>query len=140
MSHRLCMLFVVLWLAKEPKAQILQNKTIRFVLDLTPRGHICYSEFNRVNWLPVRFRVQQIVSTDMHGLPHGNVPLYLREDISMIQERHFYMTSEIVFFIWFCPGSTVRETNLYHTLLYIRTGTSYQSPFELLKPLYIFVH
>ena len=44
--------------ALKHKLQILQNKTIRFVLDLTPRSHIGYSEFNRVNWLPVRFRVQ----------------------------------------------------------------------------------
>ena len=69
------------------KLQILQNKTIRFVLDLTPRSHIGYSEFNRVNWLPARFRIQQIVSTNMHRLIHGNAPLYLREGISMVQER-----------------------------------------------------
>ena len=42
------------------KLQILQNKTIRFVLDLTPRSYIGYSEFNLVNWLPVRFRVQRL--------------------------------------------------------------------------------
>ena len=42
------------------KLQILQNKTIRFVLDLTPRSYIGYSEFILVNWLPVRFRVQQL--------------------------------------------------------------------------------
>ena len=72
------------------KLQILQNKTIRFVLDLTPRSHIGYSEFNRVNWLPVRFRVQQIVSTNMYRLIHGNAALYLREGISMVQERHSY--------------------------------------------------
>ena len=70
------------------KLQILQNKTIRFVLDLTTRSHIGYSEFNRVKWLPVRFRVQQIVSTNMHRLIHGNAPLYLREGISMVQERY----------------------------------------------------
>ena len=73
---------------KKHKLQILQNKTIRFVLDLTPRSHIGYSEFNRVNWLPVRFTVQQIVSTNMHKLIHGNAPLYLRKGISMVQIRH----------------------------------------------------
>ena len=60
------------------KLQILQNKTIRFVLDLTPRSHMGYSEFNRVKWLPFRFGVQQIVLTNMHRLVHGNAPLYLR--------------------------------------------------------------
>ena len=78
------------------KLQILQNKTIRFVLDLTPRSHIGYSEFNRLNWIPVRFRVQQIVSTNMHRLIHRNAPLYLREGISMVQERHSYHTRNSV--------------------------------------------
>ena len=50
------------------KIQILQNKTISFVIDLTPRSPIRGSEFNRVNWLPARFRVQQIVSTNMHSV------------------------------------------------------------------------
>ena len=124
------------------KLQILQNKTIRFVLDLTPRSHIGYSEFNRVNWLPVRFRVQQIVSTNMHRLIHGNAPLYLREGISMVHERHSYNTRNSILSLvlprvnrW----STVRETNRSHTLL-LSSGTSYQSPFVQLKTLYIFAH
>ena len=99
MSHGLCMLFMVpcfLQKTLKHKLQILQNKTIRFVLDLTPRSHIGYSEFNRVNWLPVRFRVQQIVSTNMYRLIHGNAPLYLREGISMAQERHSYNTRNSV--------------------------------------------
>ena len=86
------------------KLQILQNKTIRFVLDLTPRSHIGYSEFNRVNWLPVRFRVQQIVSTSMHRLIHGNPPPWSRNDTPI--------TPEIVFSLWSYLGSTVRETNI----------------------------
>ena len=81
------------------KLHILQHKTIRFVLDLTPRSHIGYSEFNRVNWLPVRSRVQQIVSTNIHRLVHGNAPLYLREGISMVLERHSYNTRNSVLFL-----------------------------------------
>ena len=123
------------------KLQILQNKTIRFVLDLTPRSHIGYSEFNRINWLPVRFRVQQIVSTNMHSLVHGNAPLYLREGIFMVQERHSYNTRNSVRSLIVPIGSTVRETNRSHVgLLLLSSGISYQSPFEQLKTLYIFDH
>ena len=120
------------------KLQSLQNKTIRFVLDLTPHSHIGYSEFNRVNWLPDKFRVQQIVSTNMHRLVHGNAPLYLREGISR-SRNDTPITPEIVLSLWSCLGSTVRETNRSHTLL-LSSGTSYQSPFEQLKTLYIFDH
>ena len=120
------------------KLQILQNKTIRFVLDLTPRSHIGYSEFNRVNWLPIRFRVQQIVSTNMHRLIHGNAPLYLREGISIVQERHSYNTrNSVLSLILPRLESTVWETNRSHILL---LSSGYQSPFEQLKTLYIFAH
>ena len=81
--HALRGTMVCKWTYKH-KLQILQNKTIRFVLDLTPRSHIGYSEFNRVNWLPVRLRVQQIVSTNMHRLIHGNAPQ------SVLEGGHFH--------------------------------------------------
>ena len=81
------------------KLLILQNKTIIFVLDLTPRSHIGYSEFNRVNWLRVRFIVKQIVPTNMHRLVHGNATLHLREGISIVQERHSYNTTNSVLYL-----------------------------------------
>ena len=118
------------------KLQILQNKTIRFVLDLTPRSHIGYSEFNRVNWLPVRFRVQQIVSTNMHRLIHGNAPLYLREGISMVQERHSYNTRNSVLSL-ILPRVNSSGDKSFSYIAATSSGTSYQSPFEQLKTLYI---
>ena len=141
MSNGLCMLFMVPWFAKEPKAQMTNpsEKNIRFVLDLTPRSHIGYSKLNRVNWLPVRFIVQQIVSTNMHRLIHGNAPLYLREGISMVQERHSYNTrNSVLSLILPRVNSSGNKSFSYIAANLLSSGTSYQSPFEQLKTLYIF--
>ena len=42
------------------KLQILQNKIIRFILNLDNRAHIGYAEFREVGWLPVDMRINQI--------------------------------------------------------------------------------
>ena len=44
----------------QQKLQILQNKTIRFVLNCSPRTHIGFNEFKIINWIPVSEHVKQI--------------------------------------------------------------------------------
>ena len=45
------------------KLQILQNKCIRFCLNLNYRAHIGQKEFEQINWLPVNDRFKQIISS-----------------------------------------------------------------------------
>ena len=45
------------------KLQICQNKSIRFRLSLGNRSHIGIQEFREINWLPVRARFEQNVTT-----------------------------------------------------------------------------
>ena len=45
------------------KLQILQNKCIRFYLNLNNRAHIGQKEFEQINWLPVNNRLKQIISS-----------------------------------------------------------------------------
>ena len=45
------------------KSQILQNKCIRFCLDLNNRAHIGKKEFKKNKWLPVNDRIKQIISS-----------------------------------------------------------------------------
>ena len=44
------------------KLQILQNKCIRFCLNLNNRAHIGQKEFEQMSWLPVNDRFKQIIS------------------------------------------------------------------------------
>ena len=72
----------------QQKLQIMQNKVIRFVLDLPPRSHLGVSEFRNVNWLPVNSSVTQIMLDNTHRIVHGNAPLYMGEGISMVSTVH----------------------------------------------------
>ena len=45
------------------KLQILQNKCIRFCLNLNNRAHVGRNEFEQINWLPVNDRCKQIITS-----------------------------------------------------------------------------
>ena len=42
------------------KFQVLQNKVVRYLLNLTPRTHVGVNEFKAVKMLPVNYRVDQL--------------------------------------------------------------------------------
>ena len=81
-------IITVPWLSKKTYNINFRKFKILDSFLISPRvailGNLKYSEFNRVNWVPIRFRVQQIVSTDMHRLVDGNAPFYSRDGIFMV--------------------------------------------------------
>ena len=50
---------------------VLQNKTIWFALDLSPRTHLDITHFIKMQWRPVDVRVEQLNSNSMHKIVHG---------------------------------------------------------------------
>ena len=97
MSFWLCLLRMV-WgspgqLTK--KLQILQNKTMRFVLGYPTRSHIGIEKFTLLHWIPVCQRVKQIKLNNMYRIVHGNAPQYLKRDISMVNDQHSFFTRNI---------------------------------------------
>ena len=67
------MLRMVWWVPENlptTKIQILQNKTIRVVLNCSPRVHIGFNEFKIINWITVSERVKQI-KLNMFRIIHG---------------------------------------------------------------------
>ena len=66
------------------KFQILQNKTIRFALDLSPRTHLDITHFLKMQWLPVDVRVGQLNFNIMHRIVHGRASCYLTESFGMV--------------------------------------------------------
>ena len=61
------------------KLQICQNKCIRFCLSLGNRSHIGISEFKEINWLPVRARFGQNVTTHIFMQQNKLAPKYMDE-------------------------------------------------------------
>ena len=70
------------------KLQILQNKTIRFALDLSPRTHLDITNFLKMQWLPLDVRVKQLNLNIMHRIVHGGAPCYLAESFGMVSQVH----------------------------------------------------
>ena len=65
------------------KLQIVQNKIIRFILDLPARSHVGYVEFSKAKMCPVHKRVGQLKRNHIFNIIHGNSPAYLMDDISL---------------------------------------------------------
>ena len=61
------------------KSQILQNKCIRFCLNLNNRGHIGQKEFEQINWLPVNDRFKQIISSMSFKFCNNTSPPYMND-------------------------------------------------------------
>ena len=76
------------------KLQIVQNKIIRFILDLPARSHVGYVEFSKAKMFPVHKRVEQLKMNHMFNIIHGNSPAYLKEDISL-QDNTSHQTRSV---------------------------------------------
>ena len=61
------------------KLQIYQNKCIRFCLSLGNRSHIGISEFKEINWLAVKARFEQNVTTHIFKQQNKLAPQYMDE-------------------------------------------------------------
>ena len=76
------------------RLQITQNKIILLlnVLNLSPRSHIGATEFQEVNWLPINYRVFQIIVNHMFRTLNGKSPIYLQEGITKSTRIHTHST------------------------------------------------
>ena len=73
------------------KLQIMQNKVIRFVLQLGPRSHIGYNEHKSSGWLPVSSRVDQIKASHMYKIQNNLAPSYM-ESSKPVAQIHTHFT------------------------------------------------
>ena len=61
------------------KIEVTQNKFIHFSLKINSRHHIGAKEFEKINWLPTKERVEQPVATNIFKYWKSNSPLYVNE-------------------------------------------------------------
>jgi len=74
------------------RLQILQNKCIRFVLNLDSKSHLDVCHFKRFNWLQVQKRVDSITLSHVYKIKHKNAPEYLHEHFTPADTVHTYKT------------------------------------------------
>ena len=57
---------------------VMQNKIVRFILDLGPRAHLSTIEYKKVNMLPVSYRVKQLKLNHVFNIYNDKCSLYLK--------------------------------------------------------------
>ena len=72
------------------RLQIVQNKVVRFVLDLGPRTHIGQNELDKIGFLNTGDRARQIMLNHMYNVFHQIAPSYMCNSFNLI--RHQYAT------------------------------------------------
>ena len=68
------------------KIQVMQNKCIRFSLQLDNKAHIGTKEFETINWLNTYDRYRQNLCTMIFSFFHGNCPCYMAEIFNIAPE------------------------------------------------------
>ena len=74
------------------KLQTIQNKLLRFILNLDARSHIGPEHFISLNWLPVSKRVDQIILTQVFKIVAGTAPDYMGEHFTSSKTIHCHNT------------------------------------------------
>ena len=60
------------------KLQTLQNKCVRFCLQLDNKAHVGITEFKQINWLPVNYRFRQCLAANVFKFFDDKCPLYMK--------------------------------------------------------------
>jgi hypothetical protein len=76
------------------KLQIIQNKMVRFILNLGPRHHVGPSELSKVNFLNIKSRVVQLSLNIVHSIFYDKCPSYLHENFQLIRSVHDHNTRD----------------------------------------------
>ena len=104
---------------KKHKLQVTQNKCIRFSLKLNSRQHIGAEEFEKINWLPTKERVEQRAATKVFKYWKGTSPFYVNE--LFVPSRNAYgtrshMALEIKFIVPFTWNKLNNDLKVLNTI------------------------
>jgi len=104
----------------------MQNKVVRFVLELGPRTHVGQEQRNELGLLSVKDRVAQLKLNQVFKIYHGLSPDYLNVNFNRITSLHKYSTrgSPYNFIV---PRIQGQANNTFFTVEY-STGTLCQTP------------
>ena len=61
------------------KLQTLQNKCVRFCLQLDNKAHVGITEFKQITWLPVNYRFRQCLAANVFKFFDDKYPLCMRD-------------------------------------------------------------
>ena len=92
----------------------MQNKVIRFILNLGYRGHIGAKEHEKVNMFPVSDRVRQLKLNHVFNIKIGKSPEYMKELFSMIGDTELRICTRASRYNFFLPRVNNRESHTFY--------------------------
>ena len=96
------------------KLQIMQNKIIRYILNLGNRAHIGVIERERVNMFPVSDRVKQLKLNHMFKVKNGQCPEYMKENFRLIGETDLRIGTRATRNNFFLPRVTGQAIHTFY--------------------------
>ena len=96
------------------RLQTMQNKVVRFILDLGPRAHIGQAERNKIGMLSVQDRVIQLKLNQVFKIFHEKAPVYLSANFTRTNSVHNHGTRDSSY-NFIVPSN---QGNVSHTFFY----------------------
>ena len=96
------------------KLQVMQNKMIRFILNLDNRSHIGILEQEKVNMLPVASRVKQLKLNHVLNIRNNHCPEYLKENFYRISDTELRQCTRASRLNFFLPRVQNQATNTFY--------------------------
>ena len=96
------------------KLQVMQNKMIRFILNLDNRSHIGILEQEKVNMLPVASRVKQLKLNHVLNIRNNHCPEYLKENFYRISDTELRQCTRASRLNFFLPRVHNQATNTFY--------------------------
>ncbi len=99
---------------RQTKLQVIQNKMVRFILNLGPRDHVGLSELSKVGFLSVKDRVAQLSLNLVHSIYHGTCPSYMLDNFKKVSSIHSHSTRDSTYNFFVPHVNSITKTTFYY--------------------------
>ena len=99
------------------KLQVIQNKMVRFILNMGPRDHIGISELKQVGYLNSKDRVVQLSMNMVHDVFYGNCPEYMKMYFTKVSDVHSHNTRGSNFNFQVPKINSITSTTFYYNAI-----------------------
>ena len=101
------------------KLKILQNKTVRFILNLGPREHVGLNELKICGLLSIESRVNQLKLNHVFKIFNNICPSYLSKHFTRVSDVHQFFTRNSMynFVIPKIQGTCIASNTFYYTAI-----------------------
>ena len=95
----------------QQKLQVIQNKMVRFILDLSPRDHVGQAQLHSLNFLDIQNRTRQLRLNHVHKIFHSTGPSYMSQFFTRSSAIHSHATrgNRLNFFVPRVKGLTSKS-------------------------------